>query len=54
MKGPTDKEIFNHMMPDEEIDCDKCGSETKTVEYDDYVTHKCLVCGHEPGMPEEY
>jgi DNA-directed RNA polymerase subunit RPC12/RpoP len=53
MKGPTDEEIFNHMKPDDEIYCGKCGNDVETVEYDDYITHKCLSCGHEPGMPEE-
>ena len=55
MKGPTDEQIFNHMKPDDdEIDCSRCGGEVKTVAYDDYVTHRCLVCSYEPGMPEEF
>ena len=53
MNGPTDKEIFNHMMP-EEIFCGKCAGDVETVEYDDYITHKCVICGYEPGMPEEF
>lgn len=53
MAGPTDDEIFAHMAPDEENDCHRCGGEVKTVEYDDYITYKCLVCGFEPTPPEE-
>jgi hypothetical protein len=40
MKGPTDEEIFNHMKPDDEIYCGKCGNDVETVEYDDYITNK--------------
>ena len=53
MNTPTDEQIFNHMKPDDEICCGKCGNDVKTVEYDDYITHKCLACGYEPGMPGE-
>lgn len=53
MIAPTDKEIFNHMLPDEPA-CERCNGEVETVEYDDYKTYKCLVCNHEPQPPEEY
>ena len=53
MAGPTDDQIFAHMAPEDEIFCGKCGNDTKTVEYDDYITHKCLVCDFEPSPPEE-
>ena len=53
MKGPTDEEIFNHMKPDDEITCEKCGYDVETVEYDDYITYKCLVCCFQPSPPEE-
>ena len=54
MNGPTDKEIFAHMAPDGDITCEYCGSyEVKRIEYDDYITYKCLDCYHEPTPPEE-
>lgn len=52
MNQLTDEQIFGYMMP-EEIHCDRCKGEVETVEYDDYITHKCVECGYEPGMPEE-
>ena len=52
MIGPTDEQIFNYMLP-EEVSCDRCAGDVKSVEYDDYKTYKCLECYFEPTPPEE-
>lgn len=54
MNTPTDKQIFNHMMPDYNLDCcEKCGGEIKEIDCAYYVTYECLNCGYTPTPPEE-
>lgn len=50
----TDDQIFNHMMPgNDSEECEKCDGEIEDIEYDEYITYKCLNCGFEPSPPEE-
>ena len=54
MDTPTDKQIFNHMMTDDNFDyCEKCDGEIKEIDCDHYITYKCLNCGYAPTPPEE-
>ena len=54
MIAPTDDQIFNHMMPDDEVFCGKCGSyDVEEVEYEEYKTQRCIDCSYEPAPIEE-
>ena len=53
MTYPTDEQIFNRMMPDDNLDyCQKCDGEIKEIDRGEYITYKCLSCGYSPE-PEE-
>lgn len=54
MKGPTDKQIFRHMMPDDNLDyCEECDGGIEGIDCGYYITYKCLNCGYAPSPPEE-
>ena len=54
MQAPTDTEIFNHMLPEDDYSCVKCGSDNvEEINYGRFITYKCNCCGYEPSEPEE-
>ncbi len=54
MIKPTDEQIFNHMMPDDNPDyCEKCDGEIRGIECDHCITYECLICGYSPEPEEE-
>jgi|GEM_PF-2372931 len=50
----TDEQIFDHMMPNDNLDyCEKCDGEIKEKECDYFITYECLNCGYSPEPCEE-